>query len=80
MNRRLSAGQCNGGHDMSFVLDLDPQSFPLLGGYLNLPGGSIYFVGGNDSCLGPHDQFFQAKYVDRASLKPRRRRTIVSVQ
>jgi hypothetical protein len=43
---------------------LDPhciRPFALLGGYLNLPGGSIYFVGGNDSRLGPHDQFTSAK-------------------
>lgn len=45
---------------------LDPyciRPFPLLSGYLNLSGegGSIYFVEGNDSRLGPHDQFSSAK-------------------
>jgi hypothetical protein len=45
---------------------LDPhciRPFPLLSGYLNLPGegGSIYFVEENDSRLGPHDQFSSAK-------------------
>jgi hypothetical protein len=46
--------------------------------------GSIYFVEeGNDSRLGPHDQFARAKSDDKASLKPRRkthRPTIIFVQ
>ncbi len=43
------AKQCNGRHDMPNATrhGVDPlrnRHFPLAGNYLNLPGGSVYFV------------------------------------
>ena len=46
---RLSGRIMKQGIRYVFLIALAPnhvRPFPLLGGYLNLPGGSIYFVGG----------------------------------
>jgi hypothetical protein len=51
---------------------IDPQSYSTLfpaGRLSKSSRGSIYFVGGNDRRLGPHDQISRAEYIDISSFR-----------